>query len=121
GVEVAIDEWRIDAAYSGTQKCLSVPPGLSPVTFSDAAMQKAKQRAKKAPSWYLDVNLLGAYWGGERVYHHTAPVSMIYGLAAGLDEVLEEGLDARHSRHRRIAAALYRGLEALGLACLVAP
>lgn len=119
GVEVALDAWQVDAAYSGTQKCLSVPPGLSPVSFSDAAMHKAKNRAKKAPSWYLDVNLLGGYWGGDRVYHHTAPVSMVYGLAAGLDEVFEEGLEARRTRHAQAAAALVRALEPLGLACLV--
>ena len=120
GVEVALDAWQVDASYSGTQKCLSVPPGLSPVSFSDAAMQKAKNRVTKSPSWYLDVNLLGGYWGGDRVYHHTAPISMVYGLAAGLDEVFEEGLEERRTRHRRVAEALWRGLEQLGLACLVA-
>ena len=119
GLEVALDAWGVDAAYSGTQKCLSVPPGLAPVSFSDAAMAKAKARARKAPSWYLDVNLLGAYWGGERVYHHTAPISSIYGLAAGLDEVFEEGLPARFARHVAAAKALVQGLEPLGLTPLV--
>ena len=119
GVAVAIDEWGVDAGYSGTQKCLSVPPGLAPVTFSDLAMRKAKDRRQKAPSWYLDVNLLGAYWGGDRVYHHTAPVSMVYGLAAGLDEVFEEGLEVRRARHAQVAQCLYRGLDVLGLTCLV--
>lgn len=119
GTEVALDTWGVDAAYSGTQKCLSVPPGLAPLSFSDAAMQRAAHRARKAPSWYLDVNLLGGYWGGGRVYHHTAPVNMVYALATGLDEVLEEGLTARFARHRAIARALVRGLEPLGLQPLV--
>lgn len=121
GVDVSVDAWGVDAAYSGTQKCLSVPPGLAPLTFSDAAMARAKQRKQRSPSWYLDVNLLGAYWGGDRVYHHTAPVSMVYALAAGLDEVAEEGLEERQARHRSAAQALYRGLEPLGLVCLVPP
>lgn len=119
GTTVALDDWGIDAAYSGTQKCLGVPPGLSPVSFSDRAMKLARDREKPATSWYLDVNLLGGYWGGDRKYHHTAPISAVYGLAAGLDEVLEEGLEARFARHRRVATALYEGLEALGLSCLV--
>ncbi len=119
GTRVTLDAWGVDAAYSGTQKCLSVPPGLSPVSFSSSAMAKAAKRTTKPPSWYLDVNLIGSYWGGERVYHHTAPISAIYGLAAGLDDVFEEGIEERIARHEDVAHALYRGLDVLGLSCLV--
>ncbi len=119
GHRMALDAWGIDAAYSGTQKCLGVPPGLSPLSFSDRAMQAARDRKQPCTSWYLDVNLLGDYWGGERKYHHTAPISAVYGLAAGLDLVLEEGLDARCARHVRVARAFIAGLEVLGLAPLV--
>ncbi len=119
GVELDIDAWGVDAAYAGTQKCLSAPPGLSPVTFSQRAIQRARQRKAAPPSWYLDVNLLGGYWGGERVYHHTAPINQIYGLAASLDLALEEGVGARAARHRAVATELYEGLAALGLSCLV--
>ena len=120
GTRVALDDWAVDAAYSGTQKCLGVPPGLSPLSFGPRAMDKAKSRRNKSTSWYLDVNLLGGYWGsGERAYHHTAPISAVYGLAAGLDEAISEGSSARFARHREIAEALYRGLEVLGLPCLV--
>ncbi|MCB9882427.1 MAG: alanine--glyoxylate aminotransferase family protein [Planctomycetes bacterium] len=119
GRRMALDEWGIDAAYSGTQKCLGVPPGLSPVSFSDRAMQAARDRPSRCTSWYLDVNLLGGYWGGERKYHHTAPISAVYGLAAGLDLVFEEGLEARFTRHVRAARALIAGIEVLGLSPLV--
>jgi alanine-glyoxylate transaminase/serine-glyoxylate transaminase/serine-pyruvate transaminase len=119
GVPVDLDRWGVDAAYSGSQKCLSVPPGLSPVSFSSRALDRVRARSGPPSSFYLDTGLLDAYWGEERVYHHTVPVSMIYGLAAGLDDVLEEGLSARHDRHRSAAQALYRGLEVLGLKCLV--
>ncbi|MHC5064376.1 MAG: pyridoxal-phosphate-dependent aminotransferase family protein [Planctomycetota bacterium] len=119
GVEVELDALGIDAAFSGTQKCLSVPPGLAPFTMSEQALKKATDRASATPSWYLDVKLLGGYWGGDRVYHHTAPVSMIYGLAAGLEEALAEGMSSRAARHSEVAQALYRGLEAMDMACLV--
>ncbi|MFQ5425773.1 MAG: pyridoxal-phosphate-dependent aminotransferase family protein [Gaiellales bacterium] len=119
GARVPVDAWHVDAAYSGTQKCLSVPPGLSPVSFSERALRRSAERRSKPSSWYLDLSLLGAYWGGERVYHHTAPISAIYGLATGLDEVLGEGIEQRIRRHRNVAQALYRGLEVLGLDCLV--
>ena len=119
GAPVKIDEWGIDAAFSGTQKCLSVPPGLSPVTFSDRALEKISGRGTPTPSWYLDASLLSGYWGGDRAYHHTAPISMVYALAAGLEQVHEEGLPTRFDRHASVAAALYRGLEVLGLPCLV--
>lgn len=121
GTRVSLDDWQVDAAYSGTQKCLSVPPGLSPLSFSAAALAKAAARSPRCTSWYLDANLLAGYWGSDRVYHHTAPISAVYGLAAGLDDVFEEGLAARIDRHRDVAGALYRGLDALGLRCLVPP
>ena len=119
GTRVALDEWGVDAAYSGTQKCLSVPPGLSPVSFSEAALEKARNRKNKPTSWYLDVNLLSSYWGSDRVYHHTAPISSIYGLAAGLNDVFDEGMEARFERHRAAAQSLYTELETIGLSCLV--
>ncbi len=119
GTPVDLDALGVDAAFSGTQKCLSVPPGLSPLSITQRALEKAASRSTPTPSWYLDVNLLGGYWGGDRVYHHTAPVSMIYGLAAGLEEALQEGMTARAARHRRVAAGLYKGLEAMGMSCLV--
>jgi alanine-glyoxylate transaminase/serine-glyoxylate transaminase/serine-pyruvate transaminase len=119
GAPVELDEWGIDAAFAGTQKCLSVPPGLAPLSLSAAALERIAARRTPAPTWYFDVGLLNGYWGGDRIYHHTAPISMIYALAAGLEQVREEGLAARHQRHRDVAEALYRGLEVLGLACLV--
>ncbi len=119
GTEVKIDEWGIDAAYSGTQKCLSVPPGLSPITLNEKAMQKL--RARKARTWYFDIGMIEQYWneGNQRKYHHTAPINMIYALHEGLRLVLQEGLDARFQRHRRNAAALQAGLEALGFTYVV--
>jgi alanine-glyoxylate transaminase / serine-glyoxylate transaminase / serine-pyruvate transaminase len=115
GVAVAADEHGIDALYSGTQKCLSCPPGLAPVSFSERARQKLMARTHPVPSWYQDLGLIARYWGGERLYHHTAPISMIYGLHEALRLTLEEGLAARYARHTRLAQALWRGLEALGL------
>lgn len=120
GTAVDLDRHGIDAAYSGTQKCLSVPPGLAPLSFSERAFEKISARSKPSTSWYLDAGLLSGYWGeGQRAYHHTAPISMIYALAAGIDAALEEGLDARFARHRDAAARLYRGLDAMGIECLV--
>ncbi len=115
GMAVDIDSWGIDAAYSGTQKCLSCPPGLAPVTFSPRAMDKVRARKTPVQSWYLDLTLLGNYWGGERAYHHTAPVNMIYALDEALAIVLEEGLEARFARHREAHEALRAGLGALGI------
>jgi len=115
GCPVEIDAWGVDAAYSGTQKCLSCPPGLSPVTVSDRALAAITARKSKVQSWYLDFTLLGQYWGTGRVYHHTAPVSMVYGLYEALRIVLEEGLEARFARHERNHEALVAGLAALGL------
>lgn len=115
GVELKIDEWRIDACYSGTQKCLSCPPGLSPVTISQAGWEAIAARKTKVQSWYLDLTMIGQYWSSDRVYHHTAPINMTYGLHEALRIVLEEGLEARIARHSRNHHALRAGLEAMGL------
>ena len=115
GNEVAVDRWDIDYCYSATQKCLGCPPGLSPIALSPRGLDSVKNRQRKPTSWYLDLALNANYWGFERVYHHTAPISMILGLREGLRIVLEEGLEARFRRHHRNASALWAGLEALGL------
>ncbi len=115
GHPVKIDEWGVDAAYSGTQKCLSCPPGLSPVTFSKRAVEKMSRRKEKVQSWYLDLSLIQGYWGEERSYHHTAPINMLYAMHEALRLVLEEGLEARFARHEKNAAALRAGLAELGL------
>ena len=115
GCPVGIDDLAIDAAYSGTQKCLSCPPGLSPVTMSERAMAVVQARTTKPRSWYFDLGLIGAYFGSQRLYHHTAPVSMIYALAEALTLVLEEGLEDRYLRHERNHHALLAGLSALGI------
>jgi alanine-glyoxylate transaminase/serine-glyoxylate transaminase/serine-pyruvate transaminase len=115
GVPVEIDAWGIDAAYSGTQKCLSCPPGLAPVTFSDRASELIANRKTKVRSWYLDMQMLQKYWGSDRFYHHTAPISMNYALREALALVVEEGLPARHARHLKNHLALKAGLNAMGL------
>lgn len=115
GCPVRIDDWQIDAVYGGTQKCLSCPPGLSPVSFSARAMEIATKRKRKVQSWYLDVNLLASYWGQERVYHHTAPISMNYALHEALRLTLEEGLERRWRRHEENHNALRAGLKIMGL------
>jgi alanine-glyoxylate transaminase/serine-glyoxylate transaminase/serine-pyruvate transaminase len=115
GCPVRIDEWGVDAVYSGTQKCLSCPPGLAPVSFSPRALDVATKRKTRVQSWYLDVNLLASYWGQERVYHHTAPISMNYALHEALRLVLVEGLENRWRRHQENHLALREGLQALGL------
>jgi len=121
GLPVEIDRWGVDAAYSGTQKCLSCPPGLAPVTFSPRAEQAIQQRRTKIASWYLDTSLIANYWSDKsRAYHHTAPINMNYALHEALRAVLEEGLPARHARHRRNHLALRAGLEALGIEFAVA-
>lgn len=119
GSEVAIDEWGVDLAYSGTQKCLGVPPGLSPVTVSARARERFVDRC---PSWYLDFSMIAAYVeaGAARAYHHTAPISMIFALHAALGAVLDEGLDAAWERHDRCGRALQAGLEARGFRCFAA-
>ena len=117
GHPVRVDDWKIDAVYSGTQKCLSCPPGLSPVSFSPLAIEKMEQRKTKVKSWYLDVSMLKNYYTGSggRAYHHTAPINMVYGLREALRVVLEEGLEARFERHRQMHHLLRSGLEELGL------
>lgn len=119
GIPVKVDEWQIDAIYSGTQKCLSCPPGLSPVSFSENAFSVINKRQHAIQSWYLDVQLLRSYWGKERFYHHTAPISMIYALREALRLVLEEGLENCFSRHKLHSKALVAGLEAMGLKMIV--
>ena len=115
GHAVKIDEWGVDAAYSGTQKCLSCPPGLSPVTFSPKAVEKMRARKHKVQSWYLDLSLIQGYWGEERSYHHTAPINMLYAMHEALRLVLVEGLEARFARHAKNSAALVAGLAELGI------
>ena len=119
GTEVAVDGLGIDYCYSATQKCLGCPPGLSPVALSPRAHDAAANRQRKPTSWYLDLALIANYWGGDHVYHHTAPVSMLLGLREGLRIVLEEGLESRFGRHRQNASALWAGLEALGMELVV--
>jgi alanine-glyoxylate transaminase/serine-glyoxylate transaminase/serine-pyruvate transaminase len=115
GIPVEVDKWQIDAVYSGTQKCLSCPPGLAPVSFSDRAVQKILGRKEKVRSWYLDVSLIANYWGGDRVYHHTAPINMTYALHEALRLVLEEGLENCFARHLKNQKALQAGLAAIGI------
>src|SRR5439155_3398718 len=115
GAAVEIDQWGVDAAYSGTQKCLSCPPGLSPVTLSPRAVERLERRKKKVQSWYLDLSMVRQYWGQERFYHHTAPINMLYALHEALNIVLEEGLENRFARHRRAHEMLRGGLKELGI------
>jgi alanine-glyoxylate transaminase/serine-glyoxylate transaminase/serine-pyruvate transaminase len=115
GVPVEVDGWQIDAIYSGTQKCLSCPPGLSPVSFSPRAMEVVLGRKTKVQSWYLDVSMLANYWGQNRVYHHTGPINMTYALYEALRLVHEEGLEAAWARHRANHLALRAGLAAIGI------
>ena len=115
GVPVEVDRHGIDVCYSGTQKCLSCPPGLAPLTFSPRALEAVRARKTKVQSWYLDVSMIADYWAdGKRAYHHTAPISMVYALHESLRIVLEEGLEPRFARHRRHSAALMAGLVQLG-------
>src|SRR5882762_6559787 len=115
GCPVRIDDWQVDAVYSGTQKCLSCPPGLAPASLSPRALEVATRRKTKVQSWYLDVNLLASYWGQDRAYHHTAPISMNYALHEALRLVLDEGLENRWRRHEQNHLALKKGLAAMGL------
>jgi alanine-glyoxylate transaminase/serine-glyoxylate transaminase/serine-pyruvate transaminase len=119
GHELRVDDWGIDAIYSGTQKCLSCPPGLAPVSLGDRALAVMDARKSKVQSWYLDVSMLRKYYtsggGGGRVYHHTAPINMTYALREALAIVVEEGLDERIERHRQMHLRLRAGLEKLGL------
>ncbi len=117
GVPIEVDAWGLDLVYAGTQKCLSAPPGLSPVTVSERALAVCRARKTPVQTWFADFSLLGGYWGEgqRRVYHHTAPVNALYGLHEALRLVLEEGLDARWARHRRLSEQLVTGLATLGI------
>lgn len=121
GVNVDVDGWGIDAIYSGTQKCLSCPPGISPVSFSAKAVEAVQNRSTPVPSWFLDTNLVMGYWGGggKRAYHHTAPVNSLYALHEALVMLEEEGLDNAYTRHQKHHLALRAGLEAMGIGFLV--
>lgn len=115
GMPIEVDGWQIDAIYSGSQKCLSCPPGLSPVSFSTRALDVIMKRKRKVQSWYLDVSMLASYWGMERVYHHTAPINMSYALFEALQLIHEEGMENCFARHRLNHRALKAGLTALGI------
>ena len=119
GMPVKIDEWDIDIAYSGTQKCISCPPGLGPLTVGSRARQAIQQRKTNVANWYLDLSMIEKYWGDERTYHHTAPISMNFALREALRIVQEEGLEARFARHKANSAMLWQGLEDLGLQLIV--
>ncbi|MBV6642487.1 MAG: alanine--glyoxylate aminotransferase family protein [Cyclobacteriaceae bacterium] len=116
GIPVKVDEWKIDAIYSGTQKCLSCPPGLSPVSMSDRAVKKIMDRKSKVPNWYLDLTMIINYWAGEkRAYHHTAPINMLYALNEAVHLILDEGLENVYKRHAEIHEYLGKELEKIGL------
>jgi len=120
GTDLKVDEWGIDALYSGSQKCLSAPPGLSPVTFSQAAIDVLDNRKTKVQSWFLDLTMVKNYWAGaKRAYHHTAPVSAMFAMREALRIVLEEGLENRFKRHQKNHELLRDGLEAMGFEFLV--
>jgi alanine-glyoxylate transaminase/serine-glyoxylate transaminase/serine-pyruvate transaminase len=123
GTPVKVDEWGVDAVYSGTQKCLSCTPGLSPVSFSERAVEKIKNRKNKVQSWFLDLNLVMGYWGegAKRAYHHTAPINALYGLHEALVILQEEGLENAWTRHRKNHDILRAGIEAMGLELIVSP
>jgi len=115
GQEVSVDEWGIDICYSGTQKCLSCPPGLAPFTVNKNALSAMQTRKTKVQSWYLDMSLLSSYWSSSRFYHHTAPISMVYAFHEALALIIDEGLEARVQRHIKHGGALQAGLVAMGL------
>ncbi len=119
GIPLLLDEWKIDAAYSGSQKCLNCPPGIAPLTFGERAIAKLKKRKSKVANWYLDMTMLMDYWGDNRTYHHTAPINMNYGLREALRIVAEEGLEERWERHQTIGESFWEGLEGIGLECFV--
>ena len=121
GIEVKADEWGVDASFSCSQKCVGCPPGLSPFTFSQRALDSTEKRRHPVRSWYLDVSLLKKYWGEERAYHHTSSSTLNYGLLEALLLIHEEGLENRFARHLKNHKALVAGIEALGLKMLVAP
>jgi alanine-glyoxylate transaminase/serine-glyoxylate transaminase/serine-pyruvate transaminase len=119
GIPVKVDEWDIDVAYSCSQKCLGAPSGLGPITVSPRALQVLQSRQSPVPNWYLDLSMLSNYWGSERTYHHTAPISMNYALHEALRMIEEEGLEKRFARHRANAELLWQGLEDMGLELFV--
>ena len=121
GHPVGVDRSGIDICYSGTQKCLAAPPGLAPVTFNERALERIRSRRTKVQSWYLDITMVEKYWGDDRTYHHTAPISMNYALREALRLIHEEGLEARWQRHESNHRALVAGVEAMGLSMAVAP
>jgi alanine-glyoxylate transaminase/serine-glyoxylate transaminase/serine-pyruvate transaminase len=122
GCPVLVDEWQLDAVYSGSQKCLSCTPGLAPVTFGERALEKVRARTTTCQSWFMDLDLVLPYWdSGTRTYHHTAPINPLYGLHEALVMLAEEGLEAAWKRHMDNHAALVAGLEAMGLTMLVDP
>ena len=121
GHPVGVDRNGIDICYSGTQKCLAAPPGLAPVTFNERALDRIRSRRSKVQSWYLDITMVEKYWGDDRTYHHTAPISMNYALREALRLIHEEGLQARWQRHEQNHRALVAGVEAMGLSMAVAP
>jgi alanine-glyoxylate transaminase/serine-glyoxylate transaminase/serine-pyruvate transaminase len=120
GIPVEVDRTGIDICYSGSQKCLSCPPGLGPITFGPRAVKVLQSRRQQVANWYLDLTMIQKYWGKERTYHHTAPISSNFALYEGLRIVAEEGLEARYERHRRNAELLWEGLQELGLELHVA-
>jgi len=115
GCPVKVDEWQLDVVYSGTQKCLSCPPGLAPITFSSRAEEALSARKSEVQSWYLDMAMVRRYWGNERFYHHTAPINMCYALREALRLIYDEGLEARWQRHALNSRALMAGLAAMGI------
>ena len=119
GIPIFLDDWGVDMAYSCSQKCLSCPPGISPFTMGPRAVEKLNRRSGKVPNWYLDMTLVSKYWGNERTYHHTAPISMTYAIREGLRLIAEEGLTARWKRHQDTAEYLWNGLAEIGLECHV--
>ena len=120
GMELKMDDWHIDALYSGTQKCLSCPPGLAPVSFSDRAIEKLMNRKSKVPNWYLDLSMITKYWSGKsRVYHHTAPINMLYGLYQACFNIIDEGLEKVIQRHSEMHQMLASELGNLGLGLFV--
>jgi len=121
GHSVGIDRHRVDFAYSGTQKCLSCPPGLAPITVSEKALDALRKRKSRVQSWYLDLTMVAKYWGEDRTYHHTAPISMNYALREALRIIQEEGLEKRWARHQLNHRALVAGIEAIGLQMLCRP
>ncbi len=123
GTPLLVDDWGLDAVYSGTQKCLSCVPGLSPVTFSERALERVKARKTRVQSWFLDLTLVLGYWagGGKRAYHHTAPINALYGLHEALVILQEEGIENAWARHQRNHACLRAGIEAMGLSFVVKP